>query len=125
MRFSILKRTSSQKQTGAYIISSERCNPQALSHLNFSVRFAMPILRCCHAFKLVQVLPHYWPYEKSLQSSVLQALQSAEYGVGQSKFRRENLRVTNQTESDGHVVVSFRLFFFASKMQRTLPKWTV
>ena len=57
-------------------------------------------------FWTMQVLPFYWPYEKSLQSAVLQSLQSAEYGLSQTRFRAHNLRVTNETESDGHVVVS-------------------
>ena len=55
----------------------------------------------------MQVLPLYWPYEKSLQSAVLQSLQSAEHGLGRDEFRGHNLRVTNQTESDGHVTVSY------------------
>ena len=54
----------------------------------------------------MQVLPLYWPYEKSLQSAVLQSLQSAEHGLGRADFRAHNLRVTSQTESDGHVIVS-------------------
>ena len=53
-----------------------------------------------------QVLPFYWPYEKSLQSAVLQSLRSAEHGLGRGSFGTQNLRVTNQTESDGHVTVS-------------------
>jgi hypothetical protein len=56
----------------------------------------------------MQVLPLYWPYEKSLQSAVLQSLQSAEHGLGRDDFRAHNLRVTNQTESDGHVTVSLQ-----------------
>ena len=52
------------------------------------------------------MLPFYWPYEKSLQSAVLQSLQSAEHGLGRGTFGTQNLRVTNQTESDGHVTVS-------------------
>lgn len=54
----------------------------------------------------VQVLPFYWPYEKSLQSAILQSLRSAEHGLGRGSFGTQNLRVTNQTESDGYVIVS-------------------
>ncbi|DBA86104.1 TPA: hypothetical protein ACH3X1_005623 [Trebouxia sp. C0004] len=57
----------------------------------------------CLYHDLRQVLPFYWPYEKSLQSAVLQSLRSAEHGLGRGSFGTQNLRVTNQTESDGHV----------------------
>ncbi|KAA6428922.1 MAG: hypothetical protein FRX49_01032 [Trebouxia sp. A1-2] len=74
-----------------------------------------PALRHCKAYQLTEadwclyhdlrkVLPFYWPYEKSLQSAVLQALRSAEHGLGRSSFGAQNLRVTNQTESDGHII---------------------
>ena len=64
---------------------------------------------CCKSSTTyMQVLPLYWPYERSLQSKVLQSLQSAEHGLGRDNFRAHNLRVTNQTESDGHVIVSLQ-----------------
>jgi hypothetical protein len=53
-----------------------------------------------------QVLPFYWPYEKSLQNAVLQSLQSAEHGLGRGSFGTHNLRVETHTESDGHLIVS-------------------
>ena len=65
-------------------------------------RCELPVIQCW----TMQVLPFYWPHEKSLQRAVLQSLQSAEYGLGQSGFTRYNLRVTNQIESDGHLLVS-------------------
>ena len=52
------------------------------------------------------MLPFYWPYEKSLQSAVLQSLRSAEHGLGRGSFGTQILPVTNQTELDGHVIVS-------------------
>ncbi len=54
----------------------------------------------------MQVLPLYWPYEKSLQSANLQSLKSAEHGLGRDAFRAHNLRVRCDTESDGHITVS-------------------
>ena len=54
----------------------------------------------------MQVLPLYWPYDESLQSAVLQSLQSAEHGLGRDAFRAHNLRVRCDTESDGHITVS-------------------
>ena len=63
---------------------------------------------CCYKRPrpAAQVLPFYWPYDKSLQSAVLQSLRSAEHGLGRGSFGAQNLRVTNQIESDGHVTVS-------------------
>lgn len=53
-----------------------------------------------------QVLPLYWPCEASLQSKVVKSLQSAEHGVGRASFGSQNLRVTTNTETDGHIIVS-------------------
>lgn len=47
----------------------------------------------------------YWPHEKGLQDAVLRILESAEHGLGRHDFSAQNLRVTNETTSDGHVTV--------------------
>ena len=41
-----------------------------------------------------------------MQSAVLQSLRSAEHGLGRGSFGTQNLCVANQSESDGHVIVS-------------------
>ena len=110
MRSGILSHTSSQKQIGAYIMTSERCTINALEYdkdswHTFLVSCAVMRGLSCPP-EAVQVLPFYWPYEKSLQSAFLQSLRSAEHGLGRGSFGTQNLRVTNHTESDGHVTVS-------------------
>ena len=91
-------------------MSSERCSIHALEYDKdswHSVLMACAVVRGLSLpSQAAQVLPFYWPYEKSLQSAILQSLRSAEYGLGRSSFGTQNLRVTNQTESDGHVTVS-------------------
>ena len=109
MRSGILKHTSSRKQIGAYIMTSERCTTHALEQNkdNWHVhKFGAVMRGLSRPSQAVQVLPFYWPYEKSLQSAVLQSLRSAEHGLGRGSFGTQNLRVTTQTESDGHVTVS-------------------
>ena len=66
---------------------------------------------CCYKrpilLKLRRRILFDWPYEKSLQSAILQSLRSAEhaYSLGRGSFGTQNLIVcvTNHTESDGHV----------------------
>jgi hypothetical protein len=110
MRSDTLKHTSSRKQIGAYIMTSERYTIHALEYDKdswHSVLVSCAVMRgLSRPSHAAQVLPFYWPYEKSLQSAVLQSLRSAEHGLGRGSFGTQNLRVTNQTESDGHVTVS-------------------
>ena len=98
-------------------MTSERCTIHALEYNQenwHTVLVSRAVLRgLSRPFQPAQVLPFYWPYEKSLQSAVLQSLRSAEHGLGRGSFGTQNLRVTNQNESDGHITVSAAISYTA------------